>query len=607
MSDHKIQIQFVGGDDNISDMSGNNNASFQYLADILSKLNSSIDKLNLNFDNKAGNAVNSESNKEPKYSRNPEFDRNPNDFPNDEQVQVFQDWLNKQQQSFNQIFSSIGASTGKLIGATLLTGLTVTATRYMNNEANAIMGRATSQGGFIQEAIKGNANQSFNGYIANLYSVNKEQQISNNLAKSQGIWGTVGGIGGGILGGLTGGIAGFTVGNLPGLAVGTYEGAKYGSRYGKYGGALLGGGYGTLSAAEKNQKIEVETALKSAISERMASASVSEWSTGFSRFGLNKSNYELASSKITGGSAINAPLSAQFEKKYGSDLNYNSILNNIVPYMGSNPLNENLSAVAQNFTKAGFAVDSFAKLTTQATQYQIVTGKSLESFSEDIKDARNKFGYGYSEQTNQTALNLMTIGYSKDLSRELAYNSQYNPHISSAVSEYANEDISQFARNEALKQAMGIDWNTTLRTGKLSGKADKINELVQHAQSFMSGDTKDINSYGLDLAVAGKFGFSPEKIIALNRERAQVFKNPSNDGLDASENVAQKLGVDIITSLQQGLKDISSLQVSAQHVTVIDNGGNSSSSGGSSGGYTGMSPMVHPKGTDPTKNFFPLL
>lgn len=553
----------------------------QYLINVLQKLNASIDKLSAN-QNKIMSI---------KSGNNSIFSSGTKPFE-----QVSKD-MNRAVMDFNSAAESALKGLGERIGNTLATSamaaLGVTILRIANNETNAIMGRATAAGRFAGAGIAGNANQDFSNYVGSLYDIERQRRIANNFALAEG----------------AGGLAGSAVGAGVGVAAAVITKKPFGIGGAAATGGAIGAGTGEYLAAKyKNADIEREMLLKSAMAQRDAAASVSEWKTGFSRFGLGRTPTQIAGSDITGGSALNVPLSGAFQGMYGKSQNFNAILNNIVPYLTSNPVDKggtgDLNKVSQNFLKAGFAVSDFTRLTMQSSMFTALTGKNIEAFSEDIKKARTKFGDSFDATSMQTSLNLMAVGYGKNQAQQIAFQSQFNPGLAGNVARFNNMGIQEFYQNKALSSVLGFDISKSLQSGTFVGSEASKKELQKELQDFRSG--KNYGSMLTVLNAAG--GFNPASLASLVQNQVKVAGGVSED---SNLSPAQKQAQDIIGAIQNGLSNVQNMTVNAQSVVVMNNG-IPQSRAGSVGYSTSMNmaegaalsriaPSAHSAGASPAK------
>lgn len=504
MADHNFNINISGGG---SVGSGSPDPSLNFMQNVLNRLTAAIDRLNQNIDKFA--RINDDQQRQPSGSG-----------PKDPVREL-----------------------GDIITKGIAAALSTTLFRLINNETQAIMGRAGASGSFMAATIQGNANNQFGNYVGQLWNVERTRQLSYNSIMGQGI-GAAAGIAASAIpfGGLLAGVAGAGLGGIM-------------------------GSYGTAALA--NSPLEQRYRIMQAISQRSAEASVSEWQTGFSRFGLRRSPYEIVPAGLTAnGRPLIANLSTEFQNQYGGSQNYNSILNNIVPYLQNGNILDrtkngpgNLDLVSQNFMKAGFSAAEFARLTIQGSQYQLLTGKNLQAFSEDIKQARSNFGNAYDINTNQTALNLMAAGYQHDQSQSIAFQSMFNPQIAQGIGRYNQMGITEFFRNRALGNATGINLNETMRTGRFVGDPSAGNRLMQELNEFQEGQ-----GYGPTLAMlqAGG-GFDPAFLRGILRTR-----NPQRTGVneDAGLSPAQSAGESLL-SQYGGMANVDKMTVNANTVNLV--------------------------------------
>lgn len=535
----QIDINFgqAGGADNGS--------SNQFLISVLTKLSNAIEKLNTTTNTATKQSkLNIDQNKPFKG-------------------ESLQDLVDKIQTAHVNALKTFTNSIGSTLATTVTAAASVTALRYFNNQANAIMGRATASGNFMASAIGGTANQNFGSYSSNLFDIEKTRQIANTNAIAEGAGGTIGAIGGGAISAAIGLIA--SGGNL------AVAGAAM--KVGATGGAGIGAGYGDYIAASKyNQYTEQIMLTAAAESRKRADASVSQWQTGFSRWGMKTTLTDIVPAGITHGSAIQSPLQAEFMKKYGASPYFKGIQEGIAPYLSTNPMDSsqgNLGLIAAKFTKAGFAISDFSKLTMQSTQYAAVSGKKLNDFADDIGQARAKFGNAYDTSTNQTALNLMTSGFSKDQAQSLAYQSQFNPGLSGNISMFNNSSYSDFYTRKFMGKTLGFDINQALQ-GNFTGSESTRKEIAQELINFHKAG----GEMGKSLLYGSVLGLSPERMGSLIQNKVaerpltddekQALKNP---GLGPGNDAAYKSG-----TVENLLSRVQNMTVTAQMVTIINGG-----------------------------------
>jgi hypothetical protein len=537
-----INIRFDQG----SNSTGGANGSNDYLIGILQKLNSTLDKLA----NAASKSSNAPSNiKSPYEMVQKPFEQISKDFE-----KAVNDYNNSVSKKLELIGNRMGSSlmTGALAGATVL------ATRYAGAETTAIIARATSRGSFAAAGIQGGANQEFGNYVGSYFDIEKNRRQNEHSANYEAAGAAV-----------AAGIATFiTKSPAAGAAAASITGRLIAK------GAATLGGYeaGKYFAAGGNALTEEQMLQQRALATSQANASVSQWRTGFSRFGLKMSQQEIASSQITGGAAISVPLAQEFENRYRGSQNYNAILNGIVPNLNTNPLDRgktgDLNNVAQNFLKAGFAVGEFGKLTLQSAQYTAISGKNIEQFSEEIKQARKRFGEGFDSGTLQNTLNLMAIGYDKNQAANLAYQSQFNPGIAGNVGRYANQGYSDFYRNQALSGMLGLNVNETLRTGSFVGSKASREKYTKEIQDYFQH-----GKLGAQLGLALATGtFTPASLQSTLQGKAAVNTLGGKAGLDSSLSPGQEAAQGVIGAITDGLKNVQNMSVTAQIVNIAGQG-----------------------------------
>lgn len=572
MADHNINFTF-SGEDASSQAFGNGGTSSQNISGVLQSLNSAINTLNSNI-NKLNTQTKSSTRNTSSISddtRNKDYEKALNQRKKDEekfakeyekavaQKQKIEDREIYQKRKFNEAYektlkqeetiqnrqqrqdelaqkqqNNTGMSIATIIGATLK--------QFLDIQATSIMSRAENTGQFIQSAIQGNANKSFGGYVNSLFQTDKAKQQAMVQVGMGTVTGGLGAIAGGVLAGPPGALAGY------------YIGSQLGN---------------SLSAPQRAE-IEKQQALKGALAERDAMASVSQWKTGFSRFGLARTNHEIVPGNITdSGNAINVPLSNEFQDKYGKSQNYNAIQNNISPYMQSSPLSTNLDKVAQNFLKAGFSAEEFSKLTTLGVKQQAMTGKDLLKFSEDVKASRAKFGDVFGASEIEQSLNLQAMGYGKTQADSLAFQSKYNPSVMNANQQFASQSISEWYANKALSNSIGIDINASLVTGSaIETKKGAINKLKSQLEQYNTGNVEPTKLPELMLAMQR---MSTTQLGGLLNPKVQALPNAINEttGQSPAQDTAASSMIDV---LKNGLSNVKEMTVLSQNVTIIDNG-----------------------------------
>lgn len=476
--------------------------------------------------------------------------------------------------------ASVAKSMGATIATAIATAVGVTVARYLNNQANAVMSRATNTGNFVASAIAGKANENFGNYASQFVQIEAQRRIANVMATGEGEGGGIGATIGTILGAGIGGIAGSLIGP-EGTLGGGIAGAAVGGKFGAAFGGGTGAAAGKLAAASQNaQFIQMDALAKAAAVQREADASVSQWKTGFSRFGMQMTNKTLVGSDITGGAPITAPLQMDFERRYGKSQNFNAIQNQMVPFLTSNPLSSktgDLNNISQQFLKAGFAVSDFSRLTMQSSQYAAITGKHFQDFSNDLVTARAKFGDAYDVSTNQTALNLMTLGYGKDQAQHLANQSMYNPGVMNSVSMLANSSYSDYYRRKSLTGMTGLDIGKSLSQGRLIGPNGKPISKAEHDQ--IERELSLAQSGGpqsLRMAALQSGGVS--NMLLAQLAQGQVSEGKLSKG-QVKELMNPELGPGQTAATQAGsmgslLANVSSMMVNATQVTLINGGGN---------------------------------
>lgn len=552
MADITIQLEGLTGGDS---------SSSQYLKSTLDKLNAAIDKLASTTDRmSSGGGGGDNSNRTP---------ISPDEAKNN--------------QAWQQLGNKIGSVLATAVGVSLTAGIA----RYFNNQANAIMGRATAVGAFGAAAIAGNANSAFGNYASTLFSVEKARQIGNNNAAYESLYGLVGAAAG--TGAAVAGKGIALLADQPELM------DAFSVKGGAAAGGAIGAAYGKEQAAFKNAPIEVQMQIFGAIAKRRADASVSEWQTSFSRWDndptmmywdknrkkyVNRSSFLVAPGAITNdGRSINVPLNKAFEDKYGSSQNYNAILNGIIPYLNRSPMDSklgNLDVVAQKFLKAGISVEDFGTATMQATKYQAITAKAFGSFADDYQNAIAKFGKGYDLNTNQSALNLLAMGYNSDEAQRIAYNTQYNSGMANSISQYANSTPTDFYSRQDLSKAVGFNLNATFATGRIQGaSAARIKQLQKVRNDFFQK-----GQYDNDLITLSAAGVSPQQLASFLQAWQDENDKGGKAGKGSDKNAAQSHGAQVLQDYNNPAT-VSNMMVNATNVTILGGFGSTLSGGDS--------------------------
>jgi hypothetical protein len=521
--------------------------SAQYLNDTLQKLNAAIEKL-ANINGPSGGYGSSRSS-----------------APFANTTSGMQTAVNEFNVAGEKALKDLGNKIGSVLSTAVGAAVTIGLARYFNNQATAIMGRATATGNFMSETVMGHGQQAFPGFVGALYNTERARQIANNQALYESIYGGAGSVAGGALGGIAGGIGGLAKGGVGSAAAGAVGGIGKGAAAG----GLTGAAYGAEKAAEVNSNIQKNMMIRAALAQRDALGAVTEWQTSFARWGNPMTAATLVPGALTdNGKPITAPMSSDFNNKYGGSQNFLPILQNIAPYLNTNPNKAgDLDQVAQNFRKAGFAVADFGRLTLLGSQYQALTGKNLEDFSKDIGTARNQFGAGYGVDQAATSQNLMAIGgYSKMDADRIAYQSQFNPNLMSNVQAYNSLSVQGFYANKALSNAAGFDINKALQSGTISdpkARAEVEKELAEfHARK----------TYGNTMTLFSALGYDPTKLQSLVQPQAVINKNAkpfTNAGADPGLAVGGEL---IKQQIQNGLISVTDMNVNATNVNIINSG-----------------------------------
>lgn len=588
MSDINIKFQ------SDTDSSGGDTSSNRYLIDVLNKLNGAIERLSNISTRAAVTSGGSSSGSSPFGNTSQSFNNAVNEY-------------NKAQGQAATKFATTFAST---IGA----GFGYALTKYVTTQTTAILGRATSIGSFGAATIAGNANNSFGSYAGSFYSIERQRQLGNTSALYGGAGIAAGsGLGSLLSKSLAGGAAGATLGGAVGLATPIPGAAEVGAGGGFLAGAAkvllpaalayVGDKMGDYFAASTGitPKIEAQYRVRGALAERQANASVSEWKTGFSRFGLATSPTTIVPGNITGSNAINVPLSQAFESRYGKSQNYNGILNGIVPNLASNPLDSrktgDLDKVAQNFLKAGFAVQDFGQLTTMSSQYIAAGGKNIQAFSEDLKQARARFGDSFTMGTEQSALNLMAIGYGQKQAQNIAFQSQFNPGMAANVARFNTQGVGDYYRNQALSSSMGMDINASLQSGTFVGSGATKAQLIKELKNYQAG-----KGYGQLMTVLNAGGqFNPQSLQSLVESGVATNNKVPAGALNSGLSPAQQIGAQTLQNVNFGDISTGSMAVQAGTVILSASAIKGMSGGRSNEGGSYSAPMPYGGGHSPTK------
>ncbi len=523
MSDHNINVSFSADAVN-SQAYGEGGSYNQHLNNILTQLLEAINKLNVNINN-----IKSKEPKKPTESYDPS----------------------------KAIATSIGTAVAGVLTATLK--------RLLDTQANAIFARASSSGQFMASAIKGGANENFGTYASSLFQYEKVRQQQNVSSRVSAVLG----IGGALIGGAAGAVLGSALPGIGTAAVGA-KGAAAGAALGTAAGAYLAPKLGeNILSVEERSKIEKELAVKGALAERDAMASVSQWKTGFSRFGLQKTNSEIVSGNFTdNGKPINVPLSREFQNQYGKSQNFDAIQNQIAPYLQTNPLDKmntgDLDKVAQDFLKAGFAVEEFSKLTILGTRQQAMIGGNLNKFAEDVKAVRSKFGDVFNTEDIERSLNLRAMGYGKERADELTFQAKYNPQSMSAIDQFASSTVKDWYMNKAIGDQLGIDVNKSLAGGAIvETRAGSANRLRRQLADRKTGEAPP----QLELMLAEMFVGDHKLLGGLLQPKVKALESAVNETttLSPAQNQAT---TEIMDVLKNGFANVKDMTVTAQNVIV---------------------------------------
>lgn len=512
MSDHNININF-GGD---NPQQGGN---YGFLSDVLNKLNANLAKLEnaiqkLNTSSQKTENINTKSTLEQRTQAQKELIELRAQKKLQEQDKKYQQEKQRDEERHNRRLQLEKrreeqriAISRRSFGLGALGGIGYTALQYLANQNSATMSKAGATGSFLGANIQGTGANNYGNYVGSLYNIEKNRQIARNNILAQGA------------GSLAFGTAGFFMSGFNPVVAGAS--------------AYAGNELGKSLMTPSNAGIEQRIAIQRAISERMANASIAQNRTGFSRFGLSTSLYDIVPRDFTGdGKGIQARLSSEFENMYGMrnglpNTNYNAIMG-ITPYLQSSPTDKgktgDLNKVIDNFTKAGFAVQDFTKLAVQGSLYQSLTGKNLQSFSNSIYQARVKFGETFGLDTAQTSLNLMSLGYNENNARNIAFQSQYNSGMMSNVERFQHQGVGDWYRNKIIGDMYGIDINKSLQTGTFQGSASGRKQLMSARNSLMNGGQPLNNPIYtmLNASGVGDLGF----ISSLLQSPVKTLANP---------------------------------------------------------------------------------
>ncbi len=528
-----------------------NSDSSQFLVDVLNKLNVALDKIS---------SATTKTTSNPKINPKDTIFTSNND-PFKDITHSFENAVNE----FNNASEKALKDLGNKIGSVLGTATTISIARYLNNEANAVMNRASAHGGFIAQSIGGNANQAFGNYVSSLFDIERQRKITENNIIAEGV------------GGAVGGIASAVGGTLKDTKLPIIGGIGSALEKGGLGVAAIGASSGKLTVAKMtNQQIEQQMLAEGARAKLFAEASISQWKTGFSRFGLEMTNTQLVNPAISGTqNGISVPLQSEFINKYGKSQNFKAIQENIVPYLNTNPLESktgNLDKFAQQLLKAGFSISEFGRLTMQSSQYTAITGKKQVELGDEISRARNKFGDAFDVSTNQTALNLMSLGYSENKAQSLAYQSKFNPGIANNISMLSNTSYSDYYRRQVIGNITGININKSLAQNELITTSEETKkQVLKEIKDVREGKSPSIRleqlrQSGIDIDTLSYL--AQEKIPEgkLTEKQQQDINNP--DFSPAQQN-AFKSG-----TVENLLSNVQNMTVTSTNVTVINNGGN---------------------------------
>jgi hypothetical protein len=446
----------------------------------------------------------------------------------------------EQQEEQNRIskFSKFAVGAGIGIGVDYIA-------REMNISAQYTMAKAQNTGSFAQSTVMGRGMQDYPSYLASQVQAKKQEQIAQHTSN----WA----VGGQSLRYGLDALVGAGTFLLTKNKTTSLLAANFADNYA----SSLGDKFTNYFAAPGNAKLSKEGDLQSAETQRDAMLRTNMWTSPLARF--------------QGGSD-------RFIKQYGNDQNVLGIQQGILPYLNHDYKEDgDLGQVAQKFLKAGYTVDQFAKLTLQATQYQVVTGKNLQAFSADMVKTRALYHGAYDLNTNQTAIDLMTKGVKPEEAQKIAYQSQFNPSVLQNVNSFLGNDRTSFETKKALGSMLGFDWLETERTGNLVGSPEFKKKITSELGKYNKSGGKE---FGYDMTVLGQFGITPSTLGQWTSGSPEGYKGEiSKDAMDASKNEAQQAGSDIIQAIQQGLANVGSVNINAGQVTVVNSGGSTPTKG----------------------------
>jgi hypothetical protein len=439
------------------------------------------------------------------------------------------------------IASVLGASLAQYVG------------RELDISSRYRMGQAQELGSFAQAGVMGRSFDYYPQFRANLIQQKKQEQMAQNSSN----WGWLSnglrygadalvGIGAGLL----------TKSKTIGLLAGNSTDRVIGNLTDKV---------GDYFAGKQNAKIAPQYDYLSAEEQKNAMLRNAFWQSPLASYG--------------GGSS-------RFMKSYGNSQMALPITQGILPFMNQDYKGMDLEKVSKNFLQAGYSVDQFSKLTLQATQYQVVTGKNLQAFSQDMMEMRAKYRGAYDLNTNQTAIDLMTKGIKPEEAQKIAYQSQFNPAMLQGINNYLGNDRVSFENKKALGKNLGIDFLSIEQDPSNAKKymSPKMwKQFNEELKNFNSTDPKK-RQYGNLMTMINKgTGWNSTFMEELRTGAPEGIQGTlPKESTESTPNEAMTSADNVLQAIQAGLSSLSTLNVQSATVNVYGNVNNKS--GGGSGG-----------------------
>jgi hypothetical protein len=414
--------------------------------------------------------------------------------------------------------------------------------RELDISAQYTMAKAQNTGSFAQSTVMGRGMQDYPSYLASQVQAKKQEQIAQHTSN----WA----VGGQSLRYGIDALVGAGTFLLTKNKTTSLLAANFADNYA----SSLGDKFTNYFAAPGNAKLSKEGDLQSAETQRDAMLRTGMWTSSLARFNNRKG-------ADTQG----------FMDRYGKDpnaLGIQTIASNMnVPFN-----TQDLKSVANNFLQAGFSVDQFAKLTLQATQYQVISGKNIKEFSADMMKAKTKYYGAYDLSTNQTAIDLMTKGVDTEQAQKIAYQSQFNPTMLESVNRYLGNDRISFETKKGLGDATGIDFLSIEQDPSNAKKymsPEKWKQFNEELNDFSSRDPKK-RKYGDLMTLMDKgVGWDSKFMLGLRSGAPEGSQGElSKDATTPVKSEFQQAGSDIIQAIQQGLSNITTVSTTG-NITVV--------------------------------------